>query len=65
MQQMSAEEEHGPSTTPASDAGDDIAGETLTDFIDRVDREAFRRALEHRSPYRTAYRSAEAAETRR
>ena len=43
---MSAEQKHTPPTPPQQ--SDERASETLTDFIDRMDREAFRRALEQR-----------------
>jgi hypothetical protein len=43
---MSAEQEHTPPPTPKP--ADERAVETLTDLIDRMDREAFRRALAQR-----------------
>ncbi|HEY8519148.1 MAG TPA: hypothetical protein VIN61_03635 [Gammaproteobacteria bacterium] len=45
---MSGEQEIGP-VTPGLELPDDV-GETLTDLIDRIDREAFRRALGARIP---------------
>jgi phage head maturation protease len=44
---MSAERESGPATPPPP-ASEDHIEETLTDLIDRMDREAFRRSLEQR-----------------
>ena len=43
---MSAEQKHAPPTPP--EARDERKIETLTDLIDRMDREAFRRSLEQR-----------------
>ena len=43
---MSAEQKHTPPTPPK--ARDERNIETLTDLIDRMDRESFRRALEQR-----------------
>ncbi|HEX6997864.1 MAG TPA: hypothetical protein VF322_06945 [Gammaproteobacteria bacterium] len=45
---MSAEEQHA--AWPSAEPGKDSAGETLTDLMDRMDREAFRRVLEQRHP---------------
>lgn len=44
---MSAERECG-TAAPELESHDDPHAETLTDFIDRMDREAFRRSLEQR-----------------
>jgi hypothetical protein len=44
---MSPEQEGGP-TPPAPTAREDHVEESLTDLIDRMDREAFRRSLEQR-----------------
>lgn len=44
---MSAEQERGMHA-PEAEARDDSQKETLTDFIDRMDREAFRRSLQQR-----------------
>lgn len=44
---MSAERETGPATPPPL-ANEDHVEESLTDLIDRMDREAFRRSLEQR-----------------
>jgi hypothetical protein len=44
---MSAERETGPATPPPA-AHEDHVVESLTDLIDRMDREAFRRSLEQR-----------------
>lgn len=44
---MSTERQSGP-TTPATPPRDDSIKETLTDLIDRLDREAFERLLELR-----------------
>lgn len=35
---------------PAEDAGDAPHTDTLTDLLDRIAREAFRRSLAHREP---------------
>jgi hypothetical protein len=43
---MSPEQESGPAAPPA--AREDHVEESLTDLIDRMDREAFRRSLEQR-----------------
>jgi len=45
---MSAEQEGGQFNPSPPPAREDPAAETLTDLIDRMDREAFRRALEQR-----------------
>jgi hypothetical protein len=44
---MSAERENGPATPPPP-AHEEHIEESLTDLIDRMDREAFRRSLEQR-----------------
>ena len=44
---MSAERESG-STTPPQPPRDESKRESLTDLIDRMDRESFRRVLEQR-----------------
>jgi hypothetical protein len=44
---MTTERQSGP-TTPAAPQRDDSIKETLTDLIDRLDREAFERLLELR-----------------
>jgi hypothetical protein len=44
---MSAERDSGPATPPPT-ASEDHVEESLTDLIDRMDREAFRRSLEQR-----------------
>ncbi|HEX6998080.1 MAG TPA: hypothetical protein VF322_08035 [Gammaproteobacteria bacterium] len=46
---MSGEQETGP-IVPGLELPDDAGGDTLTDLIDRIDREAFRRALGGRIP---------------
>ncbi len=46
---MSAEQESGPAF-PSSDLPVADGDETITDLIDRMDREAFRRVLEQREP---------------
>jgi hypothetical protein len=45
---MSAERENGPATPPPPAREDHVIEESLTDLIDRMDREAFRRSLEQR-----------------
>jgi hypothetical protein len=45
---MSAERESGPATPPQPAHEDHVIEESLTDLIDRMDREAFRRSLEQR-----------------
>jgi hypothetical protein len=45
---MSAEQDDTGRLTSPSPPRDEPAPETLTDLIDRMDREAFRRALEQR-----------------
>jgi len=46
---MSAEQETGELIPPSREPEEeDPTAETLTDLIDRMDREAFRRALEQR-----------------
>lgn len=46
---MSAEQEHEPTPAPPhAPPPDETAQESLTDFIDRMDRAAFRRVLDHR-----------------
>jgi hypothetical protein len=45
---MSASRNSGPATPPPPQAPDNGKSETLTDLIDRMDREAFRRSLELR-----------------
>ena len=44
---MSAEQERGPLSS-SSELPESPSDETITDLIDRMDREAFRRALEQR-----------------
>ena len=45
---MSAETERGHTALPQEPAHEEAAVESLTDLIDRMDREAFRRSLEQR-----------------
>jgi hypothetical protein len=46
---MSAErDDAGRSAAPPPPPAEEMIAETLTDFIDRMDREAFRRSLEQR-----------------
>ena len=46
---MSAERENGGTATPPAPAREElVVEESLTDLIDRMDREAFRRSLEQR-----------------
>ncbi|HLF13000.1 MAG TPA: hypothetical protein VJA26_17500 [Gammaproteobacteria bacterium] len=45
---MSAEQEGGQINPSPPPPHEDPTAETLTDLIDRMDREAFRRALEQR-----------------
>jgi hypothetical protein len=45
---MSVEQESGPATPPPPSTHDERKVESLTDLIDRMDREAFRRSLEQR-----------------
>jgi hypothetical protein len=45
---MSAEGENGTTTPPAPAREERVVEESLTDLIDRMDREAFRRSLEQR-----------------
>lgn len=46
---MSAEQESGQ-ILPSSELPGTLADETITDLIDRMDREAFLRVLENREP---------------
>ena len=45
---MSVETDGASATSPESSGDDTVAQESLTDLIDRMDREAFRRSLEQR-----------------
>jgi hypothetical protein len=45
---MSPERESGPATPPPPARDDHVGEESLTDLIDRMDREAFRRSLAQR-----------------
>jgi len=45
---MSPERESGTATPPPPTHEDHVVEESLTDLIDRMDREAFRRSLEQR-----------------
>ncbi len=45
---MSAEREGGTATPPPPAHEERVVEESLTDLIDRMDREAFRRSLEQR-----------------
>jgi hypothetical protein len=45
---MSVETDRASATSPESSRDDAVAQESLTDMIDRMDREAFRRSLEQR-----------------
>jgi hypothetical protein len=45
---MSEERQSGPATPPPPAQEEHVIEESLTDLIDRMDREAFRRSLEQR-----------------